>query len=155
MNIANLLEPRTVTVRASGGTKRQVLQTIAEMAGRAFGLEAESLLDALLEREAAGSTGVGHGVAVPHARIEGLDRLRGVFVRLETPVKFEALDGQPVDLLFALFAPASDEGSEHLRALARVSRLMRQAELRAQLRQARSPEAILLLLSRDAQPSAA
>ncbi|HYE44865.1 MAG TPA: PTS IIA-like nitrogen regulatory protein PtsN [Caulobacter sp.] len=156
MAIRDILDPRAIAPRASGGTKRQVLSIIGDVAARTLGLDSETVLDALLEREAAGSTGVGGGVAVPHARIEGLDRMRAVFVRLETPIPFEAQDGQPVDLLFALLAPADTEAdSSHLRALAKVSRLMRRAELRAQLRQARSAEAILALLEREAQPSAA
>ncbi|MBI1404904.1 MAG: PTS IIA-like nitrogen regulatory protein PtsN [Caulobacter sp.] len=154
MNIGDFLDPRAVVPRASGGSKRQVFSVIADVAERTLGLDHGQVLEALLEREAAGSTGVGHGVAVPHARVEGLDRIRGIFVRLETPIAYEAVDGQPVDLLFALLAPP-ESGTEHLRALARVSRLMRQADLRAQLRQARTPETLLALLVRQAQPSAA
>jgi PTS system nitrogen regulatory IIA component len=112
------------------------------------------VFDALAEREAAGSTGVGHGVAIPHARLPGLKRLRGVFVRLETPVAFDAVDEAPVDLLFALFAPPEASG-EHLRALARVSRGLRKADLREQLRHARGVDAIHALLAQEAQPSAA
>jgi PTS system nitrogen regulatory IIA component len=154
MNIGQLLDPRAIVPRANGGSKRQVLSVIADVAARTWGLDQATVLDALLEREAAGSTGVGHGVAVPHARIEGLTQMHALFVRLETPIAYEAVDGAKVDLLFALLAPP-DAGTEHLRALARVSRLMRQAELRAQLRQARSAEAILALVEREAQPSAA
>jgi PTS system nitrogen regulatory IIA component len=112
------------------------------------------VLDALLEREALGSTGVGYGVAVPHARVAGLTRLRGVFVRLEQPIEFQAVDDRPVDLIFALFAPP-DAGAEHLRALARVSRVLRQADLREQLRQAHGADAIHALLVREARSSAA
>ncbi|MDO9336850.1 MAG: PTS IIA-like nitrogen-regulatory protein PtsN [Caulobacteraceae bacterium] len=155
MNIGQLLEARAIVPRASGGSKRQVLSVIADVAARSWGLDQAAVLDALLEREAAGSTGVGHGVAVPHARLEGLDRMRAVFVRLETPIAYEAVDGAKVDLLFALLAPAADSTAEHLRSLARVSRMMRQADLRAQLRHARTAEAILALLEREAQPSAA
>ena len=154
MNLGNLLDLRAISPRVGGSTKRQVLSVIADIAGRSFGLPAEPVLDALLEREAAGSTGVGNGVAVPHARLEGIDRMRAVFVRLEHPVPFEAVDDQPVDLLFALFAPKGSS-SEHLRALARVSRLLRQPEIREQLRQAKTAEAIHLLLVQEARPSAA
>lgn len=154
MNIGDLLEPRAISPRAGGGSKRQVLSAIADVAARNYGLDAEVVLDALLEREAAGSTGVGHGVALPHARLAGLDRMRGVFLRLDQPTGFESVDDQPVDLVFALFAPL-ENNTEHLRALARVSRLLRQGELRQQLRQARTPDAILSLLAREAQPSAA
>lgn len=154
MNIGDLLEPRAIAPRAGGGSKRQVLSVIADIAARNYGLDSATTLDALLEREAAGSTGVGHGVAVPHARLPGLTRLAGVFVRLEQPTAFEAVDEQPVDLLFALFAPVGAD-TDHLRALARVSRLLRQGDLRQQLRQARTAEAIQALLVREAQPSAA
>ena len=154
MNLGNLLDLRAISPRVGGSSKRQVLSVIADIAGRSFGLPSEPVLDALLEREAAGSTGVGHGVAVPHARLEGIDRMRAVFVRLEHPVPFEAVDDQPVDLLFALFAPKGSS-SEHLRALARVSRLLRQPEIREQLRQAKTAEAIHLLLVQEARPSAA
>ena len=154
MNLGNLLDLRAISPRVGGSSKRQVLSVIADIAGRSFDLPSEQVLDALLEREAAGSTGVGHGVAVPHARLEGIDRMRAVFVRLEHPVPFEAVDDQPVDLLFALFAPKGSS-SEHLRALARVSRLLRQPEIREQLRQAKTAEAIHLLLVQEARPSAA
>jgi len=154
MNLGDLLDLRAISPRVGGSSKRQVLSVVADIAARSFGLSAGDVLDALLEREAAGSTGVGNGVAVPHARLQGLDRMRGVFVRLEQPVPFEAVDDQPVDLVFALFAPKA-ASSEHLRALARVSRLLRKAEFREQLRQAKTADAIHVLLAQEAQPSAA
>ncbi|HZZ34238.1 MAG TPA: PTS IIA-like nitrogen regulatory protein PtsN [Caulobacteraceae bacterium] len=154
MNIGDLLDRGAIAPRVSASSKRQALSVIAEIAARAFGVKAPEVFDALMEREAAGSTGVGHGVAAPHARLPGLDRMRGVFVRLEQPVEFGAVDDQPVDLLFALFSPP-DSDSEHLRALARVSRHLRQADLREQLRKAQGPDAIRALLVREARPSAA
>ncbi|MGH6956716.1 MAG: PTS sugar transporter subunit IIA [Caulobacteraceae bacterium] len=154
MNIGDLLDRAAVAPRVSASGKRQALSVVSEIAARAFGLKAPEVLDALLEREAAGSTGVGYGVAVPHARLAGLTRLRAVFVRLEQPVEFQAVDDRPVDLIFALFAPPEASG-EHLRALARVSRVLRQADLREQLRQAHGPDAIHALLVQEARPSAA
>lgn len=157
MQIGELLDRNAIALRVSAANKRQALAVIAEIAARNLGLDAGQILDALTEREQAGSTGVGYGVAAPHARLEGLSRMRGVFVRLDQPVEFEAVDDQPVDLIFALFAPPS-AGTEHLRALARVSRLLRQAELREQLRQAHTADAIHALLVHDggaARPSAA
>lgn len=155
MNIGELLDRSAISLRVSATDKRKALAVIAEIAARNFGdemggaeLEAGDVLEALIEREAAGSTGVGYGVAVPHARLEGLSRMRGVFVRLEHPVEFGSVDDQPVDLLFALFAP-KNAGAEHLRALARVSRLLRQAELREHLRTARSADALHALLVQD------
>lgn len=149
MQIGELLDRAAISTRVSAANKKKALAVIAEIAARNFGLDAGEVLEALSEREAAGSTGVGHGVAVPHARLDGLHRMRGVFVRLEQPVEFEAVDDQPVDLLFALFAP-KNAGAEHLRALARVSRLLRQNDLREQLRNARSADAIHALLVQDA-----
>jgi PTS system nitrogen regulatory IIA component len=149
MQIGELLDRNAISLRVSAANKRKALAVIAEIAARSFGLDAGDVLDALTEREQAGSTGVGHGVAAPHARVEGLTRLRGVFVRLDHAVDFDSVDDQPVDLIFALFAPKGATGVEHLRALARVSRLLRQSELRQQLRQARTTDAIHALLVQD------
>jgi PTS system nitrogen regulatory IIA component len=158
MQIGELLDRNAIALRVSAANKRQALAVVADLAARNLGLDAADVLDALTEREQAGSTGVGHGVAAPHAKLAGLERMRGVFVRLEQPVAFDSIDDQPVDLIFALFAPI-DAGAEHLRALARVSRALRQAELRQRLRQARTPDAMHALLVQEggssARPSAA
>jgi PTS system nitrogen regulatory IIA component len=154
MNLGDLLDRGAIAPRVSAASKRQALSVIAEIAARQHGLKAPEVFDALVEREAAGSTGVGHGVAIPHARLAGLTKLRAVFVRLEQPVEFDAVDGQPVDLLFALFGP-KEGGSEHLRALARASRLLRGAEMREQLRKASTPDALRALLVAEAPRSAA
>jgi nitrogen PTS system EIIA component len=154
MNIGDLLDHGAVTLRVSAPGKRQVLHVVADVAARVLGVDADEALEGLSDREAAGSTGVGNGVAIPHARVSGLDRVRAVFVRLETPVAFDALDDKPVDLLVALFAPKGAD-AQHLRALARVSRLMRQPELREQLRQARSADAVHVLLAREIASTAA
>ena len=158
MLIGDLIERSSIVQRASATSKRKALSVIAETVARNLGLDSETILDALLAREEGGSTGVGYGVAVPHARVEGLDRMRGIFVRLEHAVDFDSVDGQPVDLMFALLAP-KDAGAEHLRALARVSRLLRKPDLREQLRYARTVDAIQALLVHDddaaAAPSAA
>jgi PTS system nitrogen regulatory IIA component len=154
MDISGLLERDAVAARVSATTKRQALAVMADIAARRLGREPQEVLEALVEREQQGSTGVGQGVAVPHARLEGLDRMVGVFVKLENPVPFDAVDDRPVDLLFGLFAPKA-AGVDHLRALARVSRLLRQGELREQLRQARTVDAVYALLAREAEPNAA
>lgn len=143
-----------MAARLSASTKRQALGAIAELAARQLRLPSGVILDALMEREAAGSTGVGQGIAIPHARLKGLSAIRGVFVRLDQPVDFDSVDDQPVDLLFALFAPP-EASTQHLRALAQVSRLLRQADLRQQLRLARSPDTLYALLVRDVHSSAA
>jgi PTS system nitrogen regulatory IIA component len=149
MQIGDFLDRGAISLRVKAADKRQALAVVAEIAARSFGLETGDILDALTEREQAGSTGVGYGVAVPHARIEGLSRMRAVFIRLEHPIDFDSVDDQPVDLIFALFAHPK-AGSEHLRALARVSRLLRQTDLREQLRKARTADALHALLAQEA-----
>lgn len=154
MDIADLLSADSIILRGGASSKRQALQAVAEAASSALGLDEAKALEALLEREALGSTGLGAGVAVPHARVAGLERVSAVFVRLDTPVAYESLDDRPVDLLFALFAPLN-AGAEHLRALAAVSRAMRSPELREQLRQARTVDAVNALFVKDVSASAA
>ncbi|MBE7217716.1 MAG: PTS sugar transporter subunit IIA [Caulobacteraceae bacterium] len=153
MDIGDLLDPGAVVERA-GGAKRQALSAVAEVAARQFGGDAAAILALLSEREAQGSTGVGAGVALPHAELPGLERMRAVFLRLEEAAPFEAVDDQPVDLVFALFAPPG-AGADHLRALARASRLLRRREIREQLRKARSPAAMHAVLAQEAAPAPA
>jgi len=154
MDIGELLAEDGIVLRSGASSKRQALQVVAETAASAMGLDAARVMDALLEREALGSTGLGSGVAVPHARIEGLQRVFGVFVRLDTPVAYGSVDDRPVDLMFALFAPPRD-GADHLRALAAVSRAVRSPELRESLRQARTVDAAHALFVTDHAPATA
>ncbi len=154
VSVGDLLAPGSVALRLSASGKRQLLSVIAEMAARTSGVKASLTFDVLMHREASGSTGVGHGVAIPHARVPGLAKLRGIFLRLSTPVEFGAVDDRPVDLVFALLAP-QECGSEHLRALSRVARLMRDPELRRQVRAVPSAAAIRALLVQEARHSAA
>lgn len=155
MDLGELLDRGAISARVTAVSKRQALSIVAEIAARSIGVSAPEIAARLLERERLGSTGVGHGVAVPHARLAGLDRMHGVFVRLESPIDFESVDEQPVDLIFALLAP-TDHPAEHLRALAKVSRALRQSELRQHLRQASTPDAVRALFVRDiTQPTAA
>lgn len=154
MDFEGLLDDGAIALKVSASHKRQALTHVADLAARRFDMSANVILEALIAREALGSTGVGHGVAVPHARLAALDRMRGLFVRLERPVAFNSIDDQPVDLLFALFAP-TDGMSDHLRALARVSRLLRQPGVREQLRHAKSTDTVKALLVQDQRPTAA
>jgi PTS system nitrogen regulatory IIA component len=154
MDIGDLLDRQAIVPRVSVGSKRQALSVAAEVAGRLYGLKPGEVLDALLAREEHVSTGVGAGVAVPHARLKGLKRIRGLFIKLETPVEFGAVDDQPVDLMFVLLAPA-EARAEHLRALSRVARALRRPGLRGQLRQARTQDALHALLVHDATATAA
>lgn len=154
MYLNTLLDRRAILGTVSVNSKRQALQLVADIASRLLEQDASVVQQALLEREKQGSTGVGLGVAVPHAALPGLDRMHGFFVRLETPVAYDAIDDLPVDLIFALLAP-EDAGTEHLRALAKVSRLLRQKELREQLRRVESADAIYALLTGYADSNAA
>jgi len=154
MDIGDLLARDGIVLRSGASSKRQALHVVAETAAQALGMDENRVMDALLEREALSSTGLGSGVAVPHARLEGLSQVRAVFVRLDAPVAYGAVDDRPVDLLFALFAPPRD-GAEHLRALAAVSRAMRSPELREKLRQARTLDAVHALFVKNAPADAA
>ena len=154
MDLSDLLASEAIFLRGGASSKRHALSLTAEAAAQALGLNEVRAFEALLEREALGSTGLGSGVAVPHARLRDIERVTGAFVRLDTPVAFDAVDDRPVDLLFALFAPPKD-GAEHLRALAAVSRALRSPELREQLRQARTVDAIRALFVKDVSKTAA
>jgi len=136
------------SVRAVGHltSKKRVLQELAEMAESRLGLDSASVFDALQDREALGPTGVGHGVALPHARVPGIAGVRGLFLRLDKPVDFDSVDRKPVDLVFALFAPA-DSGVEHLKALAMVSRTLRDSAICAKLRSTDDPVVLFAILT--------
>lgn len=153
MDIGSLLTPDGIVLRSGASSKRQALHVAAEAAAHALGMDEARVMEALMEREALGSTGLGSGVAVPHARLEGMDRVRAVFVRLDNPVAWGAVDDRPVDLVFGLFAPPSD-GAGHLRALAAVSRALRSPEMREQLRQARTIDAVRALFLKETSAAA-
>jgi PTS system nitrogen regulatory IIA component len=145
-DIADLITPRGVIAQLRAPTKRQVLQELARRAATVTNIPDKRIYDALAERERLGTTGIGTGIAVPHCRLPELTRLHGMFARLERPVPFEAIDDQPVDLVFLLLAPV-DAGAEHLRALARVSRLLRDRAVCEKLRGANSADALYALLT--------
>jgi PTS system nitrogen regulatory IIA component len=145
-DIADLVTPRGVIAQLRAPTKRQVLQELARRAATMTGLTDKRIYDALAERERLGTTGIGTGIAIPHCRLPELTRLCGMFARLERPVPFEAIDDQPVDLVFLLLAP-SEAGAEHLKALARVSRLLRDRAMCEKLRGANSADALYALLT--------
>ncbi|AQR60905.1 PTS IIA-like nitrogen-regulatory protein PtsN [Brevundimonas sp. LM2] len=154
MDIGELLVPEGIVLKSGASSKRQALHSVAAAAAQCIGIAEALIFDALMEREALGSTGLGNGVAIPHARLEGLPGIRAVFVRLDTPVAYDSVDDRPVDLMFALLAPARN-GAEHLRALAAVSRALRSAELREQLRQVRTVDALHALFVRNEAATAA
>jgi len=141
MGLQEFLSPEGVILNLAARCKREALAALAERAAEISGAGAEEIRQALMDREQLGSTGVGRGVAIPHGKIEGLDRIVGLLAKLEEPVDFEAVDDQPVDLVFVLLAPA-DATAAHLKALARVSRLLREEDVREALRGADSSEAL-------------
>ncbi len=146
MDLASLLKPAAVRVVCHATSKKRLFQDLAELASAVYGIDPSETVNALQERESLGPTGVGHGVALPHARLDGLDRVIGIFMRLEKPLDFDAVDRQPVDLVFALFAP-KDSGVEHLKALALVSRTMRDPAICAKLRSNVDPATLHAVLT--------
>jgi PTS system nitrogen regulatory IIA component len=146
MEIADLLMPESVFAQMRAASKRQVLQELARRAASRTELPERVIVDVLIERERLGSTGIGSGVAIPHGRLGSLTRLHGLFARLERPVAFEAIDDQPVDLVFLLLAPET-AGADHLKALARVSRLLRDNARCEKLRGTDNADALYALLT--------
>ena len=146
MKLTSLLRPAAVKVLGNATSKKRLFQDLGDIGLQVYGLDQQETIDALQERESLGPTGVGYGVALPHARLEGLDSIVGVFIRLDRPLDFDAVDRQPVDLVFALFAP-KDSGVEHLKALALVSRTMRDAATCAKLRANNDPATLYAVLT--------
>ncbi len=146
MEFAELLNPEAVSAALKASSKKQALQELAHLAADLTGLKERLIFDTLLERERLGTTGVGRGIAIPHGKLAELDRLHGLFARLEQPIDFDAIDDQPVDLIFLLLAPES-AGADHLKALARISRLLRDPAVCEKLRNAENPDALYALLS--------
>jgi PTS system nitrogen regulatory IIA component len=146
MNISDLLSPDAVLPALKAQNKKQLLQELAQRAALQTRLPEKRIFETLIERERLGTTGVGQGIAIPHGRMAGADRITGVFARLESPIDYEAVDSQPVDLVFMLLAP-ENAGADHLKALARVSRLLRNQAICEKLRAASSAEAIYAILT--------
>ncbi len=154
MPLSNLIPSGGVAADLAATTRKQALQALADLAQRSLDIPARPVLDAVVEREKLGSTGVGHGVAIPHARTPLVDQVCGVFGRLKQPVDFDAVDGRPADLIFLLLAP-EDAGAEHLKALAQVSRLFRREDIRRSLRAAPDAQAMThILFSAEAATAA-
>lgn len=154
MDLSDLIEQDAILPSLRSNSKKQVLQDLAERAAALSGLSPRDVLETVMARERLGSTGIGGGIAIPHGKIAGLARIRGVFGRLVKPVDFDALDDQPVDLVFLLIAP-EDSGAEHLKALSKIARLLRNPAMLAQLRALRDATTIHDLMTRAAPPFAA
>lgn len=154
MDLSTLLTPQAVKVVSDVSSKKRLMQSLSDLAGSRLNLPAANIFEALQERENLGPTGVGHGIALPHARLSGVEDVSGVFIRLERPIEFDAADRQPVDLVFALIAPV-ESGVDHLKALALVSRTFRDAELCTKLRANSDPAIIHALLTEGETTKAA
>ncbi|MDA0721153.1 MAG: PTS sugar transporter subunit IIA [Proteobacteria bacterium] len=146
MQLSKILQSNAVKSIASCTSKKRLFHDIGEMAQTCYGLKPSAVIDALIDRENLGPTGVGHGVALPHARLAGVDDVKGIFLRLEKPLNFDAVDRQPVDLVFALIAP-ENAGVDHLKALALVSRTFRDASICAKLRANSDPVTLFTILT--------
>ena len=154
MEFSNLLKPEAIRIFSSVSSKKRLLHDIAGIAEACYQTDYSQTVEALIERESLGPTGVGGGIALPHARLEQLDKVVGAFVLLESPVEFNAIDKQPVDIVFGLFAPKS-AGVEHLKALALVSRTLREQSIVAKLRSNPQPSTLYTILTEPANVQAA
>ena len=146
MDLADLIAPEAVYPSLKAKTKKQVLQELAQKAAALTRVDAREIFDTLLQREHLGSTGVGRGIAIPHGRLATLPNIVSVFARLDEPIDFEALDNEPVDLIFLLLAP-EHAGADHLKALARIARLLRDQDVAKKLRASRDAQAIYSVLA--------
>ena len=153
MELSQILKPEGVKLLGASSSKKRLFQDLGEIAEQVYGVDAQIVTECLLEREILGPTGVGNGIALPHARLESVKDVCGIFVRLEKPLEFDAVDRQPVDLGLALFAPI-DAGVDHLKALALVSRTLRDAATCTKLRSNESPTILHTILT-EAQTSQA
>ena len=146
MEFSNLLKPEAIRVFSSVSSKKRLLHDLAGIAEMCYQTEYSSTVEALIERETLGPTGVGSGIALPHARLDKLNHVVGAFILLESPVEFEAIDKQPVDIVFSLFAPKT-AGVDHLKALALVSRTLREQNIVAKLRSNPDPVTLYTILT--------
>jgi PTS system nitrogen regulatory IIA component len=146
MPLNDLVAPNAIIPALKVNGKKQLLQELAAKAAALSGQNERAIFEILLQREKLGSTGVGNGIAIPHGKLAKLNKLFGLFARLERPVDFEALDGQPVDLVFLLLAPEG-AGADHLKALARVARILRDPDVARKLRDSRDAAALYAVLA--------
>ena len=154
MELNDLLAADAIVPLLKASSKKQVLQELSERAAKLTGLPERQIFDKLLQRERLGSTGVGQGVAIPHGKLPELERIHGLFVLLDKPVNFDAMDDQPVDIVFLLLAPEG-AGADHLKALARIARVLRSDGTLAKLRAATEADAIRAVLCEVQESDAA
>jgi len=148
MLLSDFISPDSVVASLKAKTKKQLLQDLSARAARLTGLQERGIFDVLLQRERLGSTGLGHGIAIPHGKLAGLKRIVGIFARLAEPIDFDAVDGEKVDIVFLLLAPEG-AGADHLKALARISRLLREGSAVEKLRASKDVSALYAMLTED------
>jgi PTS system nitrogen regulatory IIA component len=149
MPLSDLLAAKAIVPALRASNKKQAIQELSGRLGALIGREPQEIFETLLRRERLGSTGIGNGVAIPHARLTKLEKIVGVFARLERPINFDALDGEAVDLVFVLLAPEA-AGADHLKALARIARLLRDPEVAGKLRSLRDADEMFAVLTAPA-----
>lgn len=154
MELIELIDSDSVVANLRVTSKKQALQDLARRAGEITGIDERKIFDVLMERERLGTTGVGSGIAIPHGKLSDLEKIHGIFARLEKPVDFQAIDDHPVDLIFVLLAPEG-AGADHLKALARVSRLLRDEDICKKLRATAESDALFGILSEPQESRAA
>ena len=154
MPLNDLISDQAIIPALKVSSKKAALQELSERAAQISGLSAREVFDAMLQRERLGSTGVGNGIAIPHGKLTRVDKIFGVFARLERPIDYDAQDGAPVDLIFMLIAPES-AGADHLKALARIARVLRDTSFTARLRATRDPSALYVMLTQAPASNAA
>ena len=155
MKMYELLSIKAIRTKVKAANKKQLLQDIANIASEHIGIPNMNIAKSLQQREILGPTGIGNGVAIPHVKITGLTKIYGFFSSLEYPIDFEAADKQPVDLIFTLLAPENNNGTEHLKALAMVSRMFSDKDIRSKLRSSENTESLFAILTSSEDSKAA
>ncbi|WP_455477803.1 PTS IIA-like nitrogen regulatory protein PtsN [Bartonella sp. B10] len=154
MNLSELIAPEAIIPALRANSKKQVLQILAEKAAGLTGLSERTIFDIILQREKLGSTGLGSGIAIPHGKLPDINQIVGIFARLESPVDFEALDDEPIDLVFLLLAP-ENAGADHLKALSQIARVLRHSDVVQKLRNTHDACALYTLLIQSSASNAA
>ena len=154
MEAASLISPDNIIAKLTATSKKQILRELSRRAGTVTGEPERAIFDVLMERERLGTTGIGNGIAIPHGKLQSLKEIHGLFARLEKPVDYQSIDEQPVDLIFLILAPES-AGADHLKALARISRVLRNSNICTELRSTDTVGSLYSILTENIQSEVA